>query len=107
MTGTTQVQAGVKAEKRDFRKEVTDLSTPVENCPFRRSKIPPPHRLPAGAGSRFPISVLSLILGIHCTERSRARRFCAAQQTLDGEDRSAKFLRRERALVQRQVFHHR
>src|ERR1700731_3574157 len=32
-------------------------------------------------------------------ERSRARRFCAAQWTLDGEDRSATCLRRERGLV--------
>ena len=32
-------------------------------------------------------------------ERSRARRFCAAQRTLDGEDRSETLVRRERGLV--------
>src|SRR5579872_5935023 len=32
-------------------------------------------------------------------ERSRARRFCAAQRTLDGEDRSERLVRRERGLV--------
>src|SRR5579862_7879702 len=41
----------------------------------------------------FPLSEESFRNG---PERSRARRFCAAKRTLDGEDRSGRWRRRER-----------
>ena len=65
------------------------MSTPVENSPFRRSKNPHP-KPPAGVGSS--VSVLPPFPHLrnrprNGPERSRARWFCAAQRTLDGEDR--------------------
>src|SRR5205807_4876004 len=42
-----------------------------------------------------PLSLISVVLQ-KGPERSRARRFCAAKRTLDGEDRSGRWRRRER-----------
>jgi len=79
----------------------TRLSTPDENSPFRRLKNPHPK---SSSQCRKLHSALPPFPHIRkcCQngpERSRARRFCAAQRTLDGEDRSATPLRRERGLV--------
>src|SRR5258707_6978759 len=73
------------------------VSPPVENSSVRRSKITIP-RPPAGAGSG--VSVLSPSPHLrnpprNGPEQSRARCFCAAQRTLDGEDRSETLVRRE------------
>src|SRR5271169_3188600 len=78
-----------------------NVSTPVENSPFRRSKNPHPK---ASGRCWKLVSVLPPFPHIrkrpqNGPERSRARWFCAAQRTLDGEDRSEKFVRRERGLV--------
>ena len=46
--------------------------------------------------SVYPLSLLLDEIPSGCPERSRARRFCAAKRTLEGEDSRATISRRER-----------
>jgi hypothetical protein len=54
----------------------------------------------AFAVAPFPFSKCVVRNGL---ERSRARRFCAAERTLDGEDRSGRWNRRERGRGRRGI----
>src|SRR5258708_31949921 len=49
-----------------------------------------------------PLSLISVVFQ-NGPERSRARRFCAAKRTLDGEDRSGRWRRRERGRGRRGI----